>query len=444
MGTNEQSHKCPGPPAWSRRSFFKAGALGFGGMNLLNLMRSTVLAEPKDSATCDAVVFVCLTGGMSHIDTFDPKPGQPSNGAFKAISTSVDGIQVCEHMPHIAAAMKRATLVRSTTSHLGDHGLGQMALHTSHPPGPIVCPSLGSLVAKERGNKQEGIPAYVTICSNNGGTVDSVLGAGFLDGEFEPFAIADVMKGAGTLRPATGISETEFTQRNAMREGLDRIMRQKNPSDAFNVDSKLYADGIRMMQSKVKAAMDLSNPETQAQEAKYIKDYGENTVGRSFLTARRLLEAGVRFIEIGNGGWDTHGNGYKTIKENLDMLDPALGTLIEDLKARGMLERTMIVCTGEFGRSPQFQGAAAGGGRGHWNSVWSTLLAGGGLKAGYLHGSSDAQGGEVKDKPMTIPDLHATIHHALGVDYTVDNITPAGRPIRIVEKGGEAVQEMFQ
>jgi len=412
---------CDGQSGLKRRSFMKAGAMGFMGLSLVNLLRSTVLAGPSDVSRCDSVILIWLAGGPSHIDTFDPKPGQPTGGPFKAIETSAPGIRVCEHMPTIARNMKHAAIIRSLTSKEGSHERATYEMHTGYKPlGSISHPSFGSLAVQQKGKRNEEIPAYVSIGNTS-------FGAGFLGSQFAPFYIGDINKPTANLIFPQGVDDDRFKRRIDILKGVDQEFSQQGRSPEVKEYGTYYRDAVKMMYSKSVEAFDLS-----AEKDTYIKGYGDNPLGRSVLMARRLVEKGVRFVECSMGGWDTHREGFTAIENNLNKLDPAVGTLIEDLNARGMLKRTMVICTGEFGRTPKIN---AQDGRDHYPRCWSGLIAGGGIKSGYVHGSTDATGAEVKDLPVNIGDLHATMCEALGVDWTKENMTPQGRPIRIVDKG---------
>jgi hypothetical protein len=420
---------CDGTTGWTRRSFFKAGALGFLGMNLVDLLRSTVLAGPNDVAKCDSVILIWLAGGPSHIDTFDPKPGQPTNGPYKAIDTSATGIQVCEHMPTIARNMKHASLIRSLTSKEGAHERATYEMHTGYKPlGSIAHPSLGSNVVAQKGKRNEEIPAYVSIGGNS-------FGAGFLGTQFAPFFIGNIENPAQNLYldDSLGKSRDErdarFRRRIDMLRGIDKEFHNQKRDEVVDEYGRFYSDAIKMMYSKSLSAFNLKDEKDVERK---LRDYGDSQLGKQVLMARRLVEAGVRFVEVSMGGWDTHQNGFTAIEANLNKLDPAVGTLIEDLNSRGMLERTMVVCTGEFGRTPKING---NDGRDHYPRAWSGLIAGGGIKSGMAYGATDAKGEEVKDNPVQIGDLHATICAALGIDWTHENQSPQGRPIRVVDKG---------
>ena len=428
-GIQHGIYDCDGKPGVSRRSFFKTGAFGFLGLSLVDLLRATAYAAPSDVAKCDSVILIWLAGGPSHIDTFDPKPGQATNGPYKALSTSASGIQLCEHMPIIGRNMQNASLIRSLTSKEGSHERATYEMHTGYKPlGSIAHPSIGSLVAQQKGKRNEDVPAYVSIGNLS-------FGAGFLGSQFAPFFIGDIANPARNLVFPNDVNDDRFKRRFDMLNNLDREFSHQDRDGVVKDYGNYYRDAVHMMYSKyIRTAFDLKG-ETPAT----LKNYGDSQLGKSVLMARRLVENGVRFVECSMGGWDTHANGFTAIEKNLNSLDPAVGSLIEDLNSRGMLKRTMVICTGEFGRTPKIN---PNDGRDHYPKCWSALVAGGGLKGGYVHGSTDATGSEVKDNPVSIGDLHATMCEALGVDYTKENVSPQGRPIRVVDKG-KAIKDLF-
>ncbi|MBE7466646.1 MAG: DUF1501 domain-containing protein [Planctomycetes bacterium] len=412
---------CDGVSGFNRRNFLKAGAFGFMGLGLLDLMRVSALADEADNAKCDAVILVWLAGGPSHIDTFDPKPGQTTGGPYKPLNTSADGIQISEHLPTIARNMKHAALIRSLTSKEGSHERATYEMHTGYKPlGSIKHPSVGSMVVQQKSRRNEEIPSFISIGNR-------AFGAGFLGSQFAPFYIGDPNNPLRNIALSQGVDESRFLRRVNLLEYVDSNFAGQKRAEAVAEYGSYYSDAVRMMASKSRDAFD-----TSREKEIYQVGYGKNNFGRSLLMARRLVEAGVRFVEVTLGGWDNHNEAFEAIQRNSATLDPALGTLIEDLQARGLLKRTMVICTGEFGRTPKIN---AQNGRDHFPRVWSGLIAGGGLKAGYVHGSSDATGSAVKDDPVRPGDIHATMMEQLGINYTHENFTPDGRPIKLVNEG---------
>lgn len=416
---------CDGRDGLSRRSFLRAGALSFMGLGLLDLLKVTAYAA---GGSCDSVILVWLAGGPSHIDTFDPKPGQPTGGDFKAIGTAADGIQLCEHFPKLAKQMKLASLVRSLTNKEGSHERATYQMHTGYAPlGSIKHPSLGSLVIKEKGKINEDIPAYVSIGRQ-------AFGAGFLGTEVAPFLIGDPNTATQNIYHSRDVPEERFKKRVGLLNALDASFAGSHKESAEVADYGFqFQEAVKMMRSRSKDAFDYKKEEAK------LKDYGASEFGKSMLIAKRLVEQGVRFVEVSLGGWDTHQDNFKRLPDLCGNLDKGLATLIEDLNASGKLARTLVLCLGEFGRTPKINGQ---GGRDHYPRVWSAFLAGGGVKGGYVHGASDAEGGAPKDKPVAPGDLHATMFELLGVNHAKEHFTDQGRPIRIVDKG-KAIKELM-
>ncbi len=431
-GTSKGVVDCDGKSGLSRRSLMKAGAFSFLGMNLVDLLQTTCLAGPTDLAKCDSVILIWLAGGPSHIDTWDPKPGQSSGGPGKAIDTTASGVRISEHFPTVARQMRHAALIRSMTSKEGAHDRATYEMHTGYKPlASIAHPSLGSLVVQQKGKKNPEIPAYVSVGQQS-------FGAGFLGSQFAPFYIGDINNPDRNLIFPKGVDDDRFKRRVDMLREVDREFSHQDRDNVVKEYAAYYKDAVKMMYSKSIVALNVNDSAT-GEKPSTIKAYGDNPFGRSVLTARRLVEAGVRFVECSMGGWDMHQKVFDGIQTRAAQLDPALGNLIDDLNARGLLKRTMVICTGEFGRTPKIN---ANDGRDHYPRCFSTFIAGGGIKEGYVHGSSDASGAEPKDNPTTIGDLHATIFEALGVDATKENQTNQGRPIRLVDKG-KAVKDLL-
>jgi hypothetical protein len=427
-GTSHGIVDCDGQSGLSRRSLMKTGAMGFLGMNLIDLLQATAVAGQTDVAKCDSVILLWLAGGPSHIDTWDPKPGQSTNGPGKAIDTTTPGLRISEHFAKVARQMKYSSVIHSMTSKEGAHERATYEMHTGYKPlASIGHPSLGSLVVQQKGKKNPDIPAYVSVGQTS-------FGAGFLGSQFAPFYIGDVNNPTRNLTFPAGVDDARFKRRVDLLREVDKELAHQDRDNAVKEFASYYRDAVKMMYSKSIEAFELKD-----EKPEMLRAYGDNNFGRSVLMARRLVEKGVRFVECSMGGWDNHQKVHENVEKNLATLDPALGSLIEDLNSRGMLKRTMVVCTGEFGRTPKIN---ANDGRDHYPRCFSTFIAGGGIKQGFVYGSSDQTGAEPKDNPMTIGDLHATIFEALGVDYTKENQSPQGRPIRVVDKG-KAVKELL-
>jgi hypothetical protein len=369
-----------------------------------------------------------MAGGPSQIDTFDPKPGTSTGGEFKAISTSVSGIQISEHLPQLAKEMKDLAIIRSMTSKEGNHDRARYYVHTGYTPAGVTQhPSFGSVVAKELISKSQGLPAYVSI---NG----PAAGAGLLGVNFAPFVIRDAEKPPENLSYAGHVTKDRFKDRKQLLDAVNAQFRSNHQQEQLAKKEAIYERAIDLMNSPSLTAFDVEK------EPSVVRDrYGRTKTGSAFLMARRLVESGVKFVEVEMSGWDTHNDNFTETQALMNELDPAYASLIRDLRERGLLESTLVVWIGEFGRTPKINAKA---GRDHWPQNWCSVLAGGGIRGGQIVGSTDQTGMSIKDRPVTVPDLYATLCHSLGIDETKYNSSPLGRPIRIVDKG-QAVTELI-
>ena len=385
------------------------------------------------------VISIWLGGGMSQIDTFDPKrlgdPAKKIAGSYyPAIDTAVRGVQVCEHLPRTAQLMDRVTAVR-TVFHdvIDEHAAATNRMHTGRPvSGTVVYPSLGSVVAHERRAVSEGVPPYVLI-----GYPNLTRGPGFLGAKAGYLYLTDTSQGPAGLTRPEGIGN----ERQARREALLSGLRSQAPTAA----------GARAdYEAAIDQTLRLGSPDfmrsfkLDEEKAALREGYG-GEFGQRCLLARRLVERGVRFIEVShnlnfvNGtGWDVHNTGIKQQHVLIADLDIALSALMRDLEARQLLDRTLIVITGEFGRPPEFD---SGGGRGHQGRTFSCVLAGGGLRHRGAYGETDEVSKKIVRDPVSVPDFFATIHAALGIDYT-KNLHDGDRPVPITD-GGQPIAALF-
>jgi hypothetical protein len=398
------------------------------------------IAYPKGKA--EHCIFIWLGGGACHIDMWDPKRLGDSHdriagSAYPAIDTAIPEVQVCEHLKNCAKVLERFVLLR-TVNHdvIDEHAAATNRLHTGRPTsGTVVYPSIGSIVSHERGSAADGVPAYVVM-----GYPNVTRGPGFLGAKYGYIYLTDTEAGPSGLTRPPEITEARQTRREAllskMREGY--IARQS--SDRFLVDyDAAMGEGFRLAKGDFMKAFQLG-----AEPASLRQAYGSE-FGQRCLLARRLLQTGVRFIEVSfnlnfiNGtGWDTHNEGHRNQHLLIQDLDQALATLVIDLEKHRLLDRTLIVVATEFGRPPEFDN---GGGRGHWSRAFSVALAGGGLRTARAVGVTDELGRKVLEHPISVPDLHATIDCALGINpekflYDED------RPVPITDRG-QPVREIF-
>jgi hypothetical protein len=418
---------------FSRRTFLRsvaAGAAGAAGLGLVGFKDAMTLHAEELRKRGMACILMFMRGGPSQFETFDPKPGTRNGGPTKTIDTAVSGIQVAEHWPNVAKALKDIVLVRSMTNKEGEHQRAAYQLHTGYAPaGGIKHPSFGSLVSAEIGPKDFDLPHFVSI-----GNRFTTIGSSFLGMRYAPFVVgnASQMPGNSTLPP--GVSDARFNRRVDLLNDLEEDFAQSGGGRLVEDHRHLYASASKMVLSPRLKAFDVS------QEQDAVRDrYGRNPFGQGCLLARRLVESGVTFVEIDSNGWDTHQDNFNRVKTLSDTVDPAFAALVGDLKERGLLEKTLVVWLGEFGRTPRIN---ANTGRDHFPRVFSVALAGGGLKGGQVLGASTLDGTSVKERPVTVPDLFCTFCQALKINPRKENLSTEGRPLKIVD-GGKALKELF-
>ncbi|PQO33701.1 DUF1501 domain-containing protein [Blastopirellula marina] len=410
----------------ARRSFLKLGT-AFGLSLSAVLRRQSAGAPTKPSrATAQNMILIWLGGGPATIDMWDMKPSASSmiRGEFQPISTTLPGLQICEHMPQLAKLMHKCTLIRSLKHAIPAHGPGSQYLITGNLPSAAVeYPSLGSVTAKML-DSLGGVPSYVTF-----GDPPS-REAGYLGSAWNPFELdASLPQLPEGISLGADADLTAFQKRVRLRDLFDRQFDSRNADRvASGIDAFQQQAVDVLRQDTVRKALDI---ETVPDEVK--QRYGTSTVGTNAIRARRLIEAGARFVTVGVDGWDTHVNNFTQLRTNLlPQLDKALAGLIFDLDRRGMLNETVVCCCGEFGRTPQVNASA---GRDHWSSAMSLLLAGGGFREGYVHGATNPTGTEVSDSPLGPADLAATILSRLGIDPATHTQTSSGRTMPIVRNG---------
>ncbi len=397
--------------------------------SLLGMPVNQLLAQGASSnAQAEHVILFWNSGGMSHLDTWDPKPGRKVQGEFNPIKTSVDGMEISEIFPQLAKQMHLGALIRSIAGTNGDHGRAQYELQTGFNQSPnIMHPGLGSLIAHEREPLGD-LPALVSISGQ-------AARAGYLGQQCEAYFVGRPGQKDPYLTFPEGISHARGMQRLQVLEKMNRRTSAQNGAEELKASQTALKDAVALMESPALKAFDLKkeNPTTVAK-------YGDTEFGRGALLARRLVEQGVRFVQVNRGGFDNHGNIFQAMRNHGADMDPAIASLISDLKANGKLEKTLIVVLSEFGRTPRIND---GGGRDHWARVFSCMMAGGGIKGGSIIGASDPDGMEVAERPVKVADLHATLCHALGIDLNKELTTPQGRPIRLVRKEANPINELF-
>ena len=366
-----------------------------------------------------ACIVLFMHGGPSQIDTFDPKPGRDTGGPFAAIGTSVAGIQISEHLPRLAVRMHDLAVIRSLTSTEGNHDRARYLMHTGYAPaGNTPHPSLGALHSADLGGGA--LPGYVAI--NGPGH-----GAGLLGAAHGPFVVGKAQRQVRYLAPTRPVSDRRQRDRAALGEILHADFAQGRADPVVDGHAATLAKARTMMAAPELDAFDLT-----AESAKLRADYGDHDFGQGCLMARRLVEAGVGFVEVGLRGWDTHEDNFDRVRDLSAQLDQGMATLLDDLASRGLLEETLVVWTGDFGRTPRIN---ARGGRDHYPRASSAVLAGGGLTTGQVIGATDRDGDEVTEAPVTVPDLMRTIATRLGLDPNKTRMTAGGRPLSLVDGG---------
>ena len=421
-----------------RRDCLKAGILGAGGLTLNSYLRLAHAGEIKN-AKADRAIFIELPGGPSHIDTFDPKPTAPDNirGKFKPIATNVPVIQISEHLPNLAKCADKYAIIRGVSHTLAAHELGREYVNTGNRPLPsLEHPAFGSTVAMQMAGEKE-LPSNVAVPRTSQGP--GYLGIKYAALETngapkfgQPFAVRGLSTG--------GITISEIEKRQALLSKLDRRFASAE-SDRQLLDGldQFGGQAYSMITSaKARAAFDISK-----EPASFAAAFGEDSFGLSCLLALRLVEAGVRYVTVQLGGWDTHQDNFsKLSSELLPKLDVGLSALLNGLEQRGLLASTAVLTTGEFGRTPKINDRSAEGGRDHYPRCMFMLMAGGGVKGGQVIGESDATASAPKNDAISPDDVAASFYHNLGIDPAMEFQTETGRPITLV-RDGKIISSLF-
>lgn len=410
---------------FSRRAFVEAFAKSALGVSLLNFAPRGAMAEAPARGRAKNVIYLYLRGGLCHVDTFDPKPGRAEMAGVEAIETSAPGIQVGAWFPQTARQMHHISLVRSLTSTQGVHDRGNYLAHTSYFQTPTIGhPAFGAWALKRMGSDNPLLPGNILI---NGSSQHP--GAGFMPSHLAPLPIIDPNAGLQNSQLLSGIAQTDFARRTELAQTLGEGFFKRTPHRTAAAYHKIQEEAVGLMQSKDLKAFDLEQENQRTRE-----QYGAHTFGQACLLARRLVEHGVRFIEVEEGqNWDTHNDHVVGMAKMTPSADQTMAALLDDLHQRGLLETTLVVMATEFGRSPQISGTTAG--RGHHPAAFTWWLAGGGIRGGYVYGRTEPSGERVADLPVTMPDFNATIAAALGIDLQATDISPSGRPFTVANDG---------
>ncbi|GIW81029.1 MAG: hypothetical protein KatS3mg105_2836 [Gemmatales bacterium] len=412
----------------SRRGFLRSVSAGAAAAGLLGWKEAVTIHAEELRKQGMACILLFMQGGPSQFETFDPKPGHDNGGPTKAIETAVPGIQIAEHWPEVAKQMKDIALIRSMTNREGAHARAAYQLHTGYvPSGAVKYPSLGSIVANEIGPKDFDLPGFVSIGSRR-----FLVGAGFLGTRVAPFAVDDPQRMPNNV--SLPVADSRFQRRLRLLGDLEDDFASAGGGPRVAEHRQLYDNASRMVRSPRIKAFDIS------QESDKTRDrYGRNAFGQGCLLARRLVEAGVTFVEVMQNGWDTHQDNFTRVQTLSSQADPALAALIADLKERGRLDKTLIIWMGEFGRTPRINART---GRDHYPRAFSLLLAGGGIKGGQVIGKTSNDGTDVVERPVTVPDLFCTFYRALNINPRKENISDLQRPIKLIE-GGSEIKELL-
>lgn len=457
----------------SRRNMLKAGLAGMAGLTVPDLLRHRAAAAQsgRKMATGKSVILLWMTGGPSHIDTWDPKPNRPleNRGPFHTISTALPGVAICEHLPKQAAMLDKFTLIRSVDAQKSNHEPNKVFQTGDRKAGPRVnpkgemYPAIGSIVAKMHGANQPGMPPYVAFMKSP----SHIAFGGYLGKEYDPFIAETAAKlpiytnvgvdtgrttGADLFDLPRGLTQDRIYERRALMEDLDRLRQDLDRTGLMEVTDTYGQQAVEMVVGqRARDAFDISRePEPIRQK------YGEHLWCQQALLARRLVQGGVAFVTLdlsyhpASGTWDTHGDNippYGGIKRGLGPLlplfDHLITTLVTDLEDHGLLDDVLVIAMGEFGRTPTMGTQGSTDGRNHWPVVMSMALAGGGLRHGQVIGATEHDGGRIKERPVTPGDLAATIYRHMDVPLDTTYLDPRGRPIYVVQEGGQPIHELF-
>lgn len=426
---------CDGVP---RRDFLKVGTLTGLGVSLSQYLQLTALgAVRRAGTTAESAILVYLQGGPSHMDTFDMKPEAPEQyrGEFRPIQTKVPGIQICEHLPRLAAVADKYTIVRGVSHTVAAHALGTQYVVTGNRPlASLRFPGFGSVVSREKPAPPD-VPAFVAIPN----TPET---AGYLGVRYSPFQTNQTPQPGRPFRVrgislGNGLTVADIERRHKLLRDLDRAFRSFEQSSSLLSGLDAFSKQVYAMLTsrRCRDAFDLSK-----EPATVTERFGQHGFGQSCLLAVRLVEAGVRFVTVSNGGWDTHATNFQRLKDRLlPQLDEAVSALLVTLAERGLLRKTVVIVLGEFGRTPKVNQRA---GRDHWPRAMFVLLAGGPFGGGKVVGASDEKGQGPAERAISPDDIAASLYHALGIDHTKEYHTPTGRPVMIV-RYGNVIPELF-
>jgi uncharacterized protein (DUF1501 family) len=374
-------------------------------------------SAPAAAAKAKSVILLWMNGGPSHIDTWDPKSG-PTGGSFQPIKTRNKDLQICNHLPQVAEIGDKLAVVRGLSSKEGNHQRAQYLMHTGYAPNPtVVHPAMGAWMSAKLGPVPTGLPAFVAL---NGPSA----GPGFLGVQHGPFVIPRAGGMPDNVAPTT--DEPRFENRLRLLDSMEDDFAKRSGSALVDQRRALYKETTQLMGAQALRSFDLDSEPDAVKKA-----YGDTNFGKGCLVARRLVESGVRFVEVWQDGWDTHQNNFEKVRNLLTQVDPAMNALVKDLEARKLLDSTLIVWMGDFGRTPKING---NDGRDHWPQAQTCVLAGAGIKPG-VYGATDGEGAKVAGPAQTVPNVLATIATLAGLPPNAETMTPVGRPIATTDSG---------
>ncbi len=426
----------------SRRGFLSVGAIAGAGLTLPDLFRlQSAQADLKDysnfEGTAKSIIHIYLPGGMAHQESFDPKPFAPIEyrGEMKQVKTKIPGHLFGESLVKTASVADRMTVINSMTHGEAAHERGTHNMFTGYRPSPALqYPSIGSIVSHEYGPRNN-LPPYVCIPNQP----NEFAGTGYLSSSYAAFSLGSDPASSGfkvrDLDMYAGIDDSRFATRRSALDAVNDHFRSLEKSDKISAMDSFYERAYSLISSpQAREAFDIEKEDGKLRDA-----YGRNQAGARLLMARRLVESGVRLVNLTYGGWDMHSNIVNGFKGTMPAFDQAFSTLITDLEQRGLLDETLVMVSSEFGRTPKINKDA---GRDHWPKVFSVALAGGGIKKGYVHGTSDATATEPDLDPVSPADLFTTVYHAMGIVADKELMAPGDRPIEIVD-GGKVINEVL-
>ncbi len=441
---NKKSTSCN--PAFfrrlSRRGFLTVGAIAGTGLTLPDLFRlESARADLKDypnfEGTAKSIIHIYLPGGMAHQESFDPKPYAPIEyrGEMRQVKTKIPGKLFGETLAKTAQVADKLTIINSMSHGEAAHERGTHNMYTGYRPSPALkYPSIGTIISQQFGPRNN-LPPYVCIPNQP----NEFAGTGYLSSSFAPFSLGSDPANSGfkvrDLNMYAGIDESRFATRRSALEAVNDHFKKLEKSDKLSAMDTFYERAYSLISSpQAREAFDLNKEDAKLRDA-----YGRNTAGARMLMARRLVEAGVRLVNLTYGGWDMHSRIVAGFKSQMPAFDQAFSQLVKDLDQRGLLDSTLIMVSSEFGRTPKMNKDA---GRDHWPKVFSVVLAGGGVKRGYVYGASDATATEPERDPVGCQDLFATVYHTMGINSDKEIMAPGDRPIEIVN-GGKVIKDVL-